>query len=420
MKWPAMLAFVLAVAWLPCSAIAEGHDTEGEDTGPVTEPEPEPRPEPAEPAEPAEQPRMGQVRTDDGRSNRRVKRPEILLLGHARDVARAVSDIEDINGKLLRSETLDGLNLGLSVVDIGPLMTPPILRARLARRGIDVALGRNATYVPAGPGRSYVHDLVGLPPTSKCRLRRPVRIGMIDGPVDSSTADAAGVGVRTHSVLDADQIPADSDHATALAMLIAAEGADGSPAGISPGADIFAAAAFSQAGSRAEMRLDHMVKALDWLVSERVELINLSLAGPRNEVLARTLRTAAARGIVLVAAAGNNGRDDVAFPAAYPQVISVTAIDARKRLYRSANRGDEIDFAAPGVDVLVPGPGETAYRSGTSYAAAIVSGLVAREVAQGYTDRQSIVDRFAARAEDLGRPGHDSEFGWGLIHSGGC
>lgn len=420
MKWPALLAFVFAVVWLPFCALAEGHDSEGGDTEPVTEPEPSTPPKPSKPAKPEEKPRPVRVRTDGGGADRRVNRPEFLILGSSQDVARAVSEIQDINGTLLRSDTLAGLGLGLSVVDLGPLMTPPILRARLARRGIDVALDRNATYLPAGQGRSYLRDLIGLPTESDCRLKRPVRVGMVDGPVDRSIADAAGVTVTAHSVLNPDRDPADNGHATALALLIAAEGVAGSPAGIAPGAHIFAAAALSQSGSRAELRLDDMVLALDWLVSERVELVNLSLSGPRNGVLARALQSAVEDGIVLVAAVGNNDRDDVAFPAAYPQVISVTAIDARKRRYRSANRGNEIDFAAPGVDVLVPGPGETAYRTGTSYATAIVSGLVAREIARGGADLQTIVESFAARAEDLGRPGHDSEFGWGLVHSGGC
>ena len=123
---------------------------------------------------------------------------------------------------------------------------------------------------------------------------------------------------------------------------------------------------------------------------------------------------------MLVAAAGNDGRNQVAFPAADPHVISVTAVDARKRRFVAANAGREIDFAAPGVDVLVPAAGGPGYRSGTSYATAIATALIAHEIGRGVTSPAAIRKALAARAEDLGRPGRDSEFGWGLIRFGGC
>ncbi len=376
--------------------------------------------EPEDPPDPKPRARAGRTKKDDQGRTRPLGSPEVLILGFAREVARAEAEIAGFGGQILQKQDLPGLGLAISAADIGALMTLPILRARLQRKGIGVTVDRNAIYQPAGTGRSYVRTMIGLPETAACPLRRPVRIGVIDGPVDLAGLRASNVSVVARSVLDADDEPGDRDHATSIAKVIAAASHRGGLPGIAPGARLYMAEAFARNGSKDEMRLDTMVAALGWLVSERVELINLSLAGPRNRVLARAMQAAAARGAILVAAAGNDGRDEVAFPAADPNVISVTAVDARKRRYRSANIGNEIDLAAPGVDILIPGPGEATYRSGTSYAAAVVSGLIARELARNPLKQDEILNRLSDRAEDLGRPGRDSEFGWGLVRGGGC
>ena len=345
--------------------------------------------------------------------------PEILVIGSPAEVAKAEREIEDINGEVVRRQAFGALGVAVSAVDIGGLMTPPILRARLARKGINVTLDRNSLYSMAA-GRSYAQSMVGLPERETCRLSRPVRIGVIDGPVDLSSAALSDVSVVSRSVLDDGEVAAGPDHATGLVSLIAANPDAGVPAGIAPGADIFLAVAFSRRGRGSEMRLDHLIAAFDWLVAERVDIVNMSLSGPRNSVLAQLMSMADARGMILVAAAGNEGRDRVSFPAADPHVISVTAIDARKRRFRSANAGREIDFSAPGVDVLVAGSGGQTYKSGTSYAAAIATALVAHEIAAGNETRRSIEQSLTGRAEDLGAPGRDVEYGWGLMRLGGC
>lgn len=405
--------------------------------GPDPAPDPGPGPDPAPGPEPEPGPTRPGIRVmdRDGRAERAASmmtaatrleralpsgRPEILVVGRAAEVARAEREIAGFNGAILRRQTLATLGIAVSAVDIGALMTPPILRARLARKGIEVTLDRNALYGPAEPGRSYAQRLVGLPDLGSCRLRRPVRIGVIDGPADVSNGALAGIPVLSRSVLDEGETAAGPGHATGLLSLIAADPRSGPPAGLAPGADIYLAVAFARNGSGSEMRLDHLIAAFDWLIGQGVEVVNMSLAGPRNAVLAELMSAAHDRGLILVAAAGNDGRDRVAFPAADPHVISVTAIDALKRRFRSANVGREIDFAAPGVEVLVAGPEGRSYRSGTSYAAAIATALVAHEVARGNATSAAAERALAARAEDLGAPGRDDEYGWGLIRLGGC
>jgi subtilisin family serine protease len=122
-----------------------------------------------------------------------------------------------------------------------------------------------------------------------------------------------------------------------------------------------------------------LAKALDRAIARAVDVLNLSFAGPRDQLVARLIRRALAQGIVVVAAAGNDGPDaSPLYPAAYDGVIAVAATDHRDRPYVHGARGRHISVAAPGVDVVTTQPGETiAYVSGTSMAAAQISGVVA-------------------------------------------
>ncbi len=161
-----------------------------------------------------------------------------------------------------------------------------------------------------------------------------------------------------------------------------------------------------------------MAEGLDWLISRDVQVINVSVSGPDNLLLKHSIETAEKKGIVLVASAGNNGpRARTAYPAAYPQVIAVTAIDSRRRLYYKANRGDHIFLAAPGVSVFVPTVGEGSYRTGTSFAAPFVTASIAVLQGQEGADAEGI-EQFLQRSDvDLGARGRDPLFGWGLLRA---
>lgn len=157
-----------------------------------------------------------------------------------------------------------------------------------------------------------------------------------------------------------------------------------------------------------------LVRALDWLLEERVELINMSLAGPANRLLQHAVETAVESGVLIVSAAGNG---NPAFPAAYPGVVAVTAVDSRGRVYRQANRGDYVDFAAPGVDVFLAAPyNRGKYYSGTSFATPFVTAalavLISRHPEAG---SDALLRQLSNTARDLGDPGRDPTFGWGLV-----
>jgi subtilisin family serine protease len=163
-----------------------------------------------------------------------------------------------------------------------------------------------------------------------------------------------------------------------------------------------------------------LLRAIDWAVARGAQVINLSFTGPTDPEVARGLATAAKKGIVLVAAAGNAGpKAAPLFPASDANVIAVTATDAEDKLFTLANRGKHIAVAAPGVDILAAAPGgRYQFSSGTSIAAAHVSAIAALllELRPDLTPA-AVRKILAATATDLGPKGRDDRFGAGLANA---
>ncbi|RLP27662.1 peptidase S8 [Mesorhizobium sp. YM1C-6-2] len=200
------------------------------------------------------------------------------------------------------------------------------------------------------------------------------------------------------------------DHATSVAGLIAGTGEF---RGMAPGARIFHARAFE--GGKSTM--DVILSALDWAAGEEVRIVNMSFVGPKNDLLEEACAAARERDIVLVAAAGNNGPNaPYGYPAAYPGVIAVTATDDKDELMAEANRGPYVFVSAPGVNVIAPVGGGQDLVTGTSFAAAVVSGAIANLI-HAAPDRSAdwIEAALSSTAKDLGEAGRDSDFGFGLI-----
>ncbi|MEL7347439.1 MAG: S8 family serine peptidase, partial [Pseudomonadota bacterium] len=162
-----------------------------------------------------------------------------------------------------------------------------------------------------------------------------------------------------------------------------------------------------------------VLRGLDWAVSSRARIVSLSLAGGDNRALERAIRSVARR-INIVAAAGNGGRRSApVYPAAYPEVLAVAAVDRRLRPYRNGNRGEYIDLAAPGVEVVSAGGGATRIWSGTSFAVPYVTAALLRARALTDGDAAAAKELLLAGARDLGAPGRDEVFGHGLVQSPG-
>lgn len=254
--------------------------------------------------------------------------------------------------------------------------------------------------------------------TASCALE--VSLGMIDTAVNRDHDALRNARLEVVRLADAEARPSGAQHGTAVASLFVAE-TDSRAPGLLPGARLIAVDTFS--GGRDDLTdVYSLVRGLDLLVTRRVRVVNLSLSGPDNALLARAVTRAALADVVLVAAAGNGGpRARPAYPAAYPEVVAVTAVDRARRIYRRAVRGAHVDIAAPGVAVWTAASISGArQKSGTSFAAPFVSAAAALyRAGNPAATRAEVIAALTARAEDLGDPGRDDVFGWGLVQPRG-
>jgi len=250
-----------------------------------------------------------------------------------------------------------------------------------------------------------------------CRV--PARIGLIDTAINPTHASFAEGQIEVIRLSDAEFPESGRQHGTAVAALLAGASAGRTP-GLLPGVKVIAIDAFHR-GGRSDDRASvfDLLRALDLLAGRGVQVANLSLAGPPNVLLERQVADLSDDGMVIVAAAGNGGpKAPPAYPAAYSQVIAVTAVDRSRRAYRRAGQGEHIDLAAPGVDIWTAASVSGARtKTGTSFAAPFVTAAAALlKSARPQATSADIEATLGGSADDLGAPGKDPVFGWGLMN----
>jgi len=192
-------------------------------------------------------------------------------------------------------------------------------------------------------------------------------IGMVDGGV-ASHPSLGRASIEQNGFAGA---PQPTGHGTAVASLLV--GNQGPFRGAAPNARLFVADVYG--GNRAAGSATAIVRALGWLSGKRPQVINVSLVGPPNKLVQRAIQIVEGRGIQVVAAVGNDGpAAPPQYPASYPGVIAVTAVDASGHALPEAGKPSHLDFAAPGADMAaaLPGNGFTRVR-GTSFAAPLAA-----------------------------------------------
>jgi subtilisin family serine protease len=237
------------------------------------------------------------------------------------------------------------------------------------------------------------------------------KIGLVDGGVDTSHDVFRDIVIHQHGCSGA---PVPAAHGTAVASLMI--GRSLRFHGAAPGSDLYAADVYC--GLPTGGAVDAVADALAWLVREHVPVINVSLVGPPNTMLENVVRLVIARGHVVVAAVGNDGpAAPPLYPASYPDVVGVTAVDAHQRVLLEACRGRQVKFSAPGADMSAANPAQNyVVVRGTSFASPIVAGLLAEAVREpDKAAAQRAVADLAAHAIDLGAPGPDPVYGFGLV-----
>ena len=247
-----------------------------------------------------------------------------------------------------------------------------------------------------------------------------VRIGLVDTAINPDHNAFEARNIEIVRLVDEELPESGRQHGTAVAALLVGSATSRTP-GLIPGGKLIAVDAFHRAGRQDDRSAAFdLARAIDLLAGRQVQVINLSLAGPPNLLLEQAVKKAGERGIIMVAAAGNDGpRAEPVYPAAYEEVIAVTATDRRKRPYRRAGRGEHIDFAAPGVAIWTAASVSGARpKTGTSFAAPFVTAAVAMmKASEPDLAPQLLRERLTGHAEDLGEPGKDPVFGWGLLNA---
>ena len=325
--------------------------------------------------------------------------------------------VRPLGFSVIEKTQLGELDMTLYLLRVPPGSSVPEGRDLLAEKFPGIEIDANHLYETKGSAENAQHL-----PRRKTGWRDAVptcgagvRVGMIDTPVDLDHPALAGRSIRYKSFHRGSRRQAKADHGTAVAGILV-----GIPEwqGLLPAAELRAGNIFDiDKAGKTRGNANGLIKAVEWLLRERVDVINFSLAGADNKGLRRAVFKARRKGVMMVAAAGDRGIETAAYPAAYKDVIGVTALGRKRVAYKHANRGRHIEFAAPGVRIYTAVPGGGRLQSGTSFAspfvAALVGFLVERNREMG---ARKLRDLLKSRAVDLGDPGWDHIYGWGFIN----
>ncbi|MCZ4287074.1 S8 family serine peptidase [Marinobacter salarius] len=278
-------------------------------------------------------------------------------------------------------------------------------------------LDRNHIYAPQTGAKEPLSETKVPQWRSLCTA--PVRVGMVDTSIatDHRVFESAQVvQERFLALAEVDgTLTEPATHGTAVASLLVGNRPGQWPARL-PQATIFNASVFyDRDRTLSGATLGHLLEGLNWLAGQDLSVINISLTGPDNQLLAAAVSRLRERGVLMVAAVGNQGPSaPPLYPAAYTEVIGVTAADSSGKLYRWANRGEQVMFASNGVTVPVahPDAGMVA-DSGTSLASPVVAAALACQ--RNELSEDKAIGALINAAKDRGRPGRDTEFGHGFL-----
>ncbi len=321
-----------------------------------------------------------------------VRGGEVLAIDMDRDLRRAAEE----NGfEILRSSQLESVGVSLHVLRPPRGMSVKHALAALRKADPDGSYEPNSLFEGSGAAPTLLPLAAASAGTA--------RLGLIDTGVFADRSAFSLSKVRQRNFGRGEDITP-REHGTYVAALSVRYGVG----------ELLVADAFSGVGEFTDA--ESLARALNWLANEDVAVINMSLAGPPSKLLEITVARLIKQGHTIVAAVGNDGPDTAPqYPAAYPSVIGVTAVDRQLKVYEKANRGKDVDVAFIGVNVLDASEGRKSL-SGTSFATPAIAAFLAHNIdapEPGAANRLgSLVENLAI---DLGAPGKDPVYGAGFL-----
>jgi subtilisin len=229
-------------------------------------------------------------------------------------------------------------------------------------------------------------ERVGAPQVWSRTQGEGASVAVIDTGIDASHPDLAGQVAGGVNIIDPahpDNWKDDEGHGTHVSGTIAGNGKNGGVAGVAPMAKLYAVKVLDKDGNG---NYSDVIAGIEWAMNHGIKIANMSLgADEGSEPLHRAVQAALAKGMLIIAAAGNSG-GTVGYPGAYPEAVAVGASDSSNHVAPFSSRGPEVSYIAPGVDIFSTklGGGYTTL-SGTSMASPHLSGLAALAFSQGAT-----------------------------------
>lgn len=357
---------------------------------------------------------------------------ELVAVSADIDQAKQLAQImSGYQARAIRRKTMKSLGMVLTTFRLAPGYNVTDMLEQLRTDSPDIWIDANHYYFPnkssrknqqekssVNPSREKLFSNINYSVNKQCS--KNLKIGLLDGPVNTSVESLAAQSIKQKNMFSRGKKIASSNHATAIASLIVGNKEFPGLAGIASEAELFVGVVMQSDpddDKKSFSTTESLILGLNWLVEQKVNVINLSLGGPRNALLEIALMRVLSLDIGVVAAAGNGGNNSQqSYPAAQNDVIAVSAVDSELHLAEDATQGDYIELAAPGVDLWVPyAQSKAHYLSGSSLAAPLVAVALAQ---LGGSAKQA--EALFKTSKDLGEPGKDPKYGWGLLQFPQC
>lgn len=339
--------------------------------------------------------------------------PERWIVGFEKGHAVAADAKELGGGRIVARDQA----LGIAVVDREPKF-PEHERGRI--RFVERDARAFAAYMPNDPrvGSQYAIPQTRLDDAwDLTRGSATVKLCIVDTGL-SRTHEDIGHYVGGRDFVSSDSDPEDANgHGTHVASIAAALADNARGIAGAAQASLLVARALDADGSG---YMSHVASAMRWCADQGAAVVSMSLSGGPSAVLHDAVEYAAARGALVVAAAGNDGCDDcVGYPAAYPEVVAVGCTMSGGNLCSFSSRGPQVDIAAPGYAILgASATDDDGYvlMSGTSMSTPLVSGVAALVKSREPTLTASALrERLLSTARDRGATGADDAYGRGEV-----
>jgi len=289
--------------------------------------------------------------------------------------AAASPDVLDVQEDIYRNWLLESPSFQ-STPFSSALAGLPVAAKPAARPQYSLPAGVNAAEVPWGIAR------VNAPNAWAVTMGAGVKVAVIDTGIDCNHPDLKANCAGGYNALDSSKSTMDdNEHGTHVSGTIAGVLDGKGVVGVAPKARLYAVKVLDKDGAGG---LTSIIKGLVWAGKNHMDVANMSLGAPMGTIFMRAaVKYAEMMGVTVVAAAGNDGKA-VNYPAAYPEVIAVSALSPVEGIADFSSRGAQVQFIAPGEDVKssIPGGGYASF-DGTSMATPHVTGLAALAVARG-------------------------------------